>query len=446
MLGQLLPGLSWLLLAVTADDCARKGQICVGNFLRAEFGVKTIEDCQELCSHTGRCSFITFHLPESYVTPNYCEMFSECEVKRACPEKSLCVTEAKKCFDPCSRKIEGKVDSNNFLDRVDGADAAGCKAACAGKPACRLYFLRGDVCYLLTSFQSPSRPCTNCLTGLPDCNSGVGFNDIGIGCQFTVGSNRTYVKSHMFTATVEIEVTIRTQYCKLTVVAVGGGGSGFEFSRDTSNKNPFTNGGCGGGSGYVKHKTIEVKTGDKLVVRAGRSGAESTVKKDGGMVLRAPPGRNAEKRRGGDGYSGGGGRRLQGDSKFPPYTGGGARGGQDGSDGSGYIPYGRPGTGGRGSKLKLSSIALQAFRLAPAPGGKVWKEKHPCTENGAGGGGVLVNGEGPSTAGYNDGGGYGGGQGGYPDQYLIQNCRNKGPGKAGQGVVLMEINEKTRNK
>ena len=445
MLGGLLAGLSWLLLAVTADHCTRNGQICVGKFLRGDFGVKTIEDCRKLCSHTGRCSFITFHLPNSFVTPNYCEMFSECEVKRACPEKSLCVTEAKKCFDPCTGRIEGQVDSNNFLERVDGADAAGCKTACAGNPLCKLYFLRGDVCYLLTSFQSPSRPCTNCLTGFPDCNSGNGFKDI-IGCQFTVGSNRNFKKSHMFTANAEIEVTIRSQYCKLTVVAVGGGGSGWEYSRDSSNKNPFTSGGCGGGSGYVKHKTIEVKTGDKLVVRAGRAGAESTVKKDGGMVVRAPPGRNAERTRGGDGYSGGGGRKLQGDSNFPPLTGGGADGGYDGSDGSGYIPHGRPSTGGRGSKLKLSSIALQAFRLTPAPEGTVWKEKNSCTENGAGGGGVFVDGKGPGTQGYSDGGGFGGGQGGYPDQYLIQNCRNKGPGNAGQGVVLMEINEKPRNK
>jgi len=84
--------------------------------------------------------------------------------------------------------------------------------------------------------------------------------------------------------------------------------------------------------------------------------------------------------------------------------------GQDSSDGN---------HGGKGSGLDISTIALQHFKLTPAAGGDY------CGQYGGGGGGILVDGQGP-----HNGESYGAGGG---------KCNNADPA---QGIVLIEIKKK----
>ena len=82
-----------------------------------------------------------------------------------------------------------------------------------------------------------------------------------------------------------------------------------------------------------------------------------------------------------------------------------------------------------GLGFDLASINIQSFELRPGAGGEVPED---CCYAG-GGGGVLVDGDGPQYS-AKEGQGYGGGQGGFHfyDPW----------GSAGQGVVLIEINSK----
>ena len=130
--------------------------------------------------------------------------------------------------------------------------------------------------------------------------------------------------------------------------------------------------------------------------------------KDGLSVIQAPAGEDGVYGSfdGADGFSGGGG-----DGEF--LFGSGGSDGRDGEAGSG-------GQGGKGSGLDISSYDLINFVLTPGSGGR-----HRC---GGGGGGVLVNGEGPEH--YSGSGeGYGGGGEGcnYSSRY------------GSPGAILIEI-------
>ena len=123
---------------------------------------------------------------------------------------------------------------------------------------------------------------------------------------------------------------------------------------------------------------------------------------------------------GGAGYSGGGGRGYD-----PDYgcTNCGSWGGRDGS--KGYD--GNCGVGGSGTGENIRSYALSHFTLSPGYYGEP-KISHGV---GGGGGGVMVDGNGPSALTWH-GQGYGGG-GGYD------------PGNSGgystglDGVILLEV-------
>ena len=91
------------------------------------------------------------------------------------------------------------------------------------------------------------------------------------------------------------------------------------------------------------------------------------------------------------GYSGGGG--SSGDDVY------GGDGGSDGSDGE----DGNYGNAGLGSGVDVANITLQHFTLSPGEGGKA------TGYFGAGGGGVLVNSQGPEREDNTEGEGYGGG-------------------------------------
>merc|ERR1719422_1579944 len=84
--------------------------------------------------------------------------------------------------------------------------------------------------------------------------------------------------------------------CQLRLLAVGGGGRGFEYG--------------GGGSGYLASLAQDIPPGEFLLtVDVGRSGAPSSVSAGGRVLLEAPPGHDGfynNTNWGGDGYSGGG--------------------------------------------------------------------------------------------------------------------------------------------
>ena len=186
--------------------------------------------------------------------------------------------------------------------------------------------------------------------------------------------------------------------CQLALLAVGGGGAGFEYG--------------GGGSGYLALSSQAVTPGEtQLTVSVGIERTPSTVSAGGQIILEARPGHDGfynNTNCGGDGYSGGG------DGCCHPF---GYPGGSDGSDGEG------DGQQGRGTGEDISNYKFAYFFLSPGAGG--------YRKYGGGGGGVLVNGEGPPVE-KGQGEGYGGGGEGYRPSHGLQ------------GVVLMEIKQNGR--
>merc|ERR1712113_687037 len=107
---------------------------------------------------------------------------------------------------------------------------------------------------------------------------------------------------------------------------------------------------------------------------------------------------------GGDGYSGGG-------AGYPSH---GQDGGSNGSDGNDYSSA----TGGEGSGLDIGTLNTTRFILSPGKAGTA------DGNFGGGGGGILVNGEKPSSGNQHMGEGFGGGgryhDSGFPGCVLIE--------------------------
>ena len=203
-------------------------------------------------------------------------------------------------------------------------------------------------------------------------------------------------------STIELE-TVTVGKCEVNILAIGGGGQG---GWDNSGGTNFEG---GGGSGHVFLTSYVLRKSSNLLLNVGGRGKPSSVTtKDGLSVIQAPAGDDGVYGSfdGADGFSGGGG-----DGEF--LFGSGGSDGRDGEAGSG-------GQGGKGSGLDISYYDLINFVLTPGSGGR-----HRC---GGGGGGVLVNGEGPEH--YSGSGeGYGGGGEGcnYSSRY------------GSPGAILIEI-------
>ena len=182
--------------------------------------------------------------------------------------------------------------------------------------------------------------------------------------------------------------------CKLKFLAVGGGGHEKEKS-----------GNAGAGSGFLVYRTLQVNDGDQIIANVGEERKPSTVSISGKSYT-AASGQDGDKedKKGGDGYSGGGA-----DGKY--------KGGSNGSKGEGA-------TGGSGTGEDVTKFKFKYWDLSPGDGGK-----HDSNMAG-GGGGVLVNGEGPARKAHHkgQGNGYGGGGSGC-------GCNPHGL----PGVILMEV-------
>ena len=222
-------------------------------------------------------------------------------------------------------------------------------------------------------------------------------NSIKDECDLSIdGKTSKYL---MLTKTSETHIinVVGQGSCILKLFAVGGGG---QRSSGWS---------AGAGSGFLLYATIPVNFGDQIIAKVGEERKPSTVSISGKSYT-AASGQDAapSNKKGGDGYSGGGAYGMY-------------NGGANGSKGEGAT--GGSGTGGDISNLNLK---FKYWDLSPGDGGK-----HDSNMAG-GGGGVLVNGEGPARKAHHkgQGNGYGGGGSGC-------GCNPHGL----PGVILMEVDK-----
>ena len=185
--------------------------------------------------------------------------------------------------------------------------------------------------------------------------------------------------------------------CNLTFLAVGGGGH--EDAGD---------GDGGAGSGFVRYVSIQVNDGTRITANVGDQRQPSSVKIwQSGFIFKHYKAKSGQD---GQGTSNGG----------RGYSGGGAKGEHDGgtNGGNGEV------AGGKGTGEDISAYTFRSWKLSPGRGGTAYDGSY-----GGGGGGVLVDGEGPMYSDY-QGSGYGGGGSGY-DTY-----------ESGlPGVILIETTE-----
>ena len=218
------------------------------------------------------------------------------------------------------------------------------------------------------------------------------FDDCGF---FYNGKEENHM---MFTETgTEFELTtkgVSISTCQLRILAVGGGGRG-DFE--------------GGGSGYIQYVTQILTSSPiyiKLIVGDKRKESHVTI---AGNTIRALPGKD-ETEYGGDGFSGGGGGQSER-----------CNGGTNGGDGE-------CSNRGRGTGEDISQYHFSNFQLSAGSGGEHFT-RSIGRYFGGGGGGIIINGDGPGIRANKPGGGFGGG-----GTWSVSNGNKGHP-----GVVIIEI-------
>ena len=291
------------------------------------------------------------------------------------------MTETRGCHEACSGHYMGAITGDNLLEaRPDTESFTECRQLCIETEECALYtHLTGSgECFLLSRILEPIRPCSDCLSGPSDCADNSKC--------FLLSSDGRPLRSAMFTRPEEsgINVTILADghQCELRVLLVGGGGGVSEVTDSNG----------GGGSGRLTFSTLTVSSTTSAQIQVGGPGQYSTVRILG-QELEARWGDSSHREEhgsihGGDGYSGGAGPNA-------------SPGGSDGGSGEGY-------NHGDGSGIDLSSFPLKSFVLTPGLGGEGYKGSKVANAGG-GGGGVLVDSEGPVRVFTSQGQGFGGG-------------------------------------
>ena len=351
--------------------------------------VYTMDECHQLCLDEEYCEFVTYHYDSSTAVSNMCMLFRSCDQTSTCEN---CRTDWIGCDKNCLTSSYGVLDENVIEVIPATVTFQDCRNECKHADNCSwfTYFTSGDPlyhehCFLLTDLTNHQYDCEFCVTGPRDC----GLSD---GCYISLDSDDNSYDSVTLTSPNITSVKIHggAGSCTLQVLLVGGGGDATEAALDLEG---------GGGSGFVQSYRLELQPGDaEMTVRVGMS-REVTEITLYDMTLFAQSGADGKSSSGGNGYSGGG-------YSMP--------GGSDGGNGLGT-------KGGSGSGLDISALPFSSVTLTPGAGGFVYDNIMQIY--GGGGGGVLVNGEGPEATDY-QGQGYGGG-GGF------------GPGL--QGVIVLEI-------
>ena len=183
--------------------------------------------------------------------------------------------------------------------------------------------------------------------------------------------------------------------CLLTVFAMGRGG--------TCERSIYGQGGGGGGSGFLEWNRISFVGLTQISTISWPSTGTTVFMEDDKDFLSARPGGQGGNSVGGDGYSGGG---CSSD------------GGRNGSNISSFGSYCRA---GKGSGLLLEDIPVNSFTLTSVDTRPVYEfalflyrpgaPGKGTQVNGGGGGGILVDGKGPTQYKARDGEGYGAGGG-----------------------------------
>jgi len=369
-------------LSVSPVTCSSNNISCDNtedNLIDTYGGIKTIEECRQICYDSKDCQFITYYEPNSFPISEVCFLFRQCEETNSC---TGCVSETRGCYRTCGKNFVGKIDEN-LVETISGVKTeVDCLELCSKSSQCTYYtyFLEEDedsnsqTCFLLSSFLAPLQECENCVSGPEQCE---GYED----CKLLLhGEQHTFYMFEYDYYEQEFNVHIPhpfgTPQCQVRIFAVGAGGSG---GNGGDNKG-------GGGSGYFSYKTLplssptvlKVVVGDRLAVTSA-----STVSVNGETIV-AEPGFDYDSGNGGDGYSGGGAADCDG--------------GKDGADGISGADY----NGGHGTGEDIATILLDNFILSPG------NASRSCgSELGGGGGGILVNGSDSTsyeTRGYGAGG------------------------------------------
>ena len=344
-----------------------------------------------LCRDNADCRFLTYYYEEG-PAKQFCFIFSSCETVVEC---EACVSETYDCGLRCDAPFSGVLAQENTIGEIlDVETIPDCREYCKSRSGCRFYSyfqspesIFYQMCFLLTHLIEPYEHSEGIITGPVHCDES--FSSL---CTMRIDGEPH--QSFMFTnASVTNVQLIGNNNCKMKILAVGGGGTG------------RYGGGSGGGSGFIELRDQDLPLGVyNLAVTVGTYGNSSNVTFDGGLLLEALAGEDADGGCGGDGYSGG------------SYTSGSVatRGGSDGSDGYGYC-------GGSGTGEDISKYSFENFVLTPGDGGYF--------RYGGGAGGVLVNGGGPVREDEGQGEGYGGGgqgtgQKGLPGFVIIELGRN----------------------
>ena len=360
-------------------QCAVENVTCKiedDNLVGITSDVADLSECSDLINEGD---YFTYYGSAGFPFVDSCLYFSSCQNLDPCED---CVTEDVTCATPfCTAPIEGTLGGNlvSVIDNVESEVM--CDLSCRQEEQCAVYTFHrsndttyANTCFLLSALGEPIRECEadTCVTGLPNCEGGIcKYLDEGVmlpqGVLVTEGERN-----------ISLSLLILGVCPSPVAIAIGGGSDGYLG---------------GGGSGYVDYSVNWHKQGyTKLQAYPGSDNEDSYIRDitENMDVVRGGRGLIFGGYDGGAGYSGGGG---YGNNGF-----GGGYGGSDGSDGTGSSP----GDGGVGSDLKIDTIPLSTFVLSPGEGGI-------ANGYGGGGGGVLIDGQGPDRPEFNVGEGFGGG-------------------------------------
>jgi len=136
-------------------------------------GVQTPEECQQLCQADPSCTAVTWSTEATELFPLSCAFFpSTANLTEPC---SHCVSGPPACA--CTVPGECQIVDENIIEVTTGVDSVGeCEALCIDHPECQAFTFLGEgndfrhTCYLFRDCEVFSTDCTDCTSGLTQCN------------------------------------------------------------------------------------------------------------------------------------------------------------------------------------------------------------------------------------------------------------------------------------
>ena len=210
-------------------DCLAEGVACnmEENIIKIASDVLSKEECNQLCKDFS-CKFFTYYSSKGFPFTDTCILFSSCTSLQECEEcttDGLC-RQLDTNQETCGASVEGQIGGNliSFIPNVQNETS--CKSSCVSTSNCVFYtyhLLNNTLfpggCSLLSSLILPLRECDgSCSTGPADCSSQCWFMR-----DEEMSSNSLLIDE----TRTEVSLTaVSLHPCKITAVAVGGGGYG----------------------------------------------------------------------------------------------------------------------------------------------------------------------------------------------------------------------------